>query len=81
MKFTVPRLKIGSQVEATVNECFADGDVLIDFRGDLMRVKNQTATRFLPGDQIHLRVLTLKPLSFQFVTKPPNFRHKIDVSI
>jgi hypothetical protein len=81
MQFTVPRLKIGQQVEAIVNECFADGDVLVDFRGDLVRVKNQTTLRFVPGEKIRLRVLSVQPLAFQFVTKPRAYRHRIDVSV
>jgi hypothetical protein len=81
MQFTVPRLKTGQQVEAIVSECFPDGDVLVDFHGDLVRVKNRTGLRLEVGDFIRLRVLTVRPLSFQFVARPKEFRRRIDVSV
>lgn len=80
MKFHLSRLKIGQDLVAQVAECFADGDVLVDFHGDLIRVKNQTAKRFFPGDMIPLRVTSIKPLGFQFVPRSRG-AGKIDVSI
>lgn len=80
MKFVLSRLKLGQELTAQVSECFADGDVLVAFQGDLIRVKNQTPKRFFPGERIPLRVISLKPLGFQFVAKSRR-PDKIDVSI
>lgn len=81
MAHVVPKLKLGAQVEATVTESFANGDALVNFAGDLVRVSNQTGQIFKSGDRLRLRVTAIQPLAFQMVQAPKLARRKIDVSI
>ncbi len=81
MKFALSRLKIGQDLVAQVSECFADGDVIVAYYGDLIRVKNQTTKRFTPGEMIPLKVISLNPIAFQYVTKTRKSWRGIDVSV
>ena len=67
MQFQLPRLKIGQQVQAEVSEVFTNGDALVSFSGDLVRVSNQTTHRFQLGEKLNLRVTALRPLAFQWL--------------
>ena len=80
MKLALSQLKIGQELVAQISECFADGDVIVAFQGDLIRVKNQTSKRFQPGDRIPLKVVGLQPIAFQYVVKARS-RSGLDVSI
>ncbi|MGE0764180.1 MAG: hypothetical protein AB7N80_12940 [Bdellovibrionales bacterium] len=77
MQFQLPRLKIGQQVQAEVSEVFANGDALVSFSGDLVRITNQTTHRFQLGETLTLRVTALKPLAFQWMGR----KRGLDVSI
>lgn len=79
MKFMVPELRVGQQVDGEVAEIFSNRDVLVNFRGDLILVKNNTTKEFHLSQRIRLRVLSLVPLSFQLVG--PRTLRAIDVSV
>ena len=81
MKLAISRLELGQELVAQISECFADGDVLVVFKGDLIRVKNQTTTRFQPGDRIPLKVISLEPIAFRYVINAPRRSRGIDVSV
>ena len=80
MKFTIEKLKVGEQVTAQVAEVLIAGQILVSFRGDLVRVENRTHLRLAAGDRIRLRVTSIDPLGFQLV---PDTRlgRALDVSI
>lgn len=67
MKFTIPHLKKGDVVQATVVEGISDYAFIVNFQGDLIRVTNRTPKPFNKGQELQLKVITVAPLSFQVV--------------
>ncbi len=65
MKTYLPRLKAGDAVEGIVREQLGGGDLIISFRGDLLRVINATGSVFAAGDPISLVVSSSSPLAFR----------------
>lgn len=65
MKFTLPQLKIGDCLPAQVEEILSPNEMIVNFNGDLIRVSNQSEKTFHAGQEIRLRVVQVKPLSFR----------------
>ena len=65
MKFYIPEVKIGQIVEGLVEDIISHEYLIINFKGDLIRVKNSTQRTFHKGDNIRLEVTGLNPLEFQ----------------
>ncbi len=65
MKFTIPTLTVGQMLRAQVHEVHLDSSVIVSFRGDLLRVINDTRRKFKKGQWVVLRVLSTIPLKFQ----------------
>ncbi len=66
MKLRVHQLRVGEVVKAQVVENVSAENFIVSFSGDLIRVKNQTGKLFDIGQQIHLKVTSLNPLSFSY---------------
>jgi hypothetical protein len=81
VKTHLRRLRIGEQVKAQVRECFAGGDILVEYSGDLVRVLNQTKAIFKTGQTLQLRVIAVEPLAFQLKASADFDSRKIDVSV
>ena len=69
MKFVVNQLKKGDVVDGEIVECIGRTDYLVSFGGDLVRVANESHRRLSVGQTIPLKVLSLKPLGFQLISK------------
>lgn len=65
MKFTIPTLTVGQMFRAQIHEVHLDSSVIVSFRGDLLRVVNDTRRKFRKGQWVVLRVMALHPLKFQ----------------
>ncbi|MCM2282391.1 MAG: hypothetical protein NDI61_11165 [Bdellovibrionaceae bacterium] len=65
MKTYLPTLQLGDVVEGEIAEQLESGDVIINFRGDLLRVTNATAREFQTGERIALVVVATQPLRFR----------------
>ena len=79
MKFTINRLKPGEVVSAEVVETVSNGELIVNFNGDLIRVANESQRKFAPKQSLQLRVMTVSPLSFQLVPEKPN-RQALDIN-
>lgn len=69
MKPTIQTLKLGDFISAQVIENVGDGESILSFHGDLLRVKNESPQPLVVGDTVMVRVVTVRPLQFQVVTK------------
>lgn len=70
MKRVIPSLQIGELVKAQVLEVQHQGYLILDFYGDLIRVKNELQSDVRKGQLLDLQVISLLPLQFQlFVAK------------
>lgn len=67
MKFTLHRLKIGDVVRAQIVELFADGECIVSFQGDLIRLRNESVAKLQLSDKILVRVIATRPLLFQML--------------
>lgn len=76
MKFTVPSLKLGQVVKGMIVECLSTGELIVSFRGDLLRVSNQTQKSFLPNTLLDLEVTSENPLQFKIFDKPQRLFEK-----
>lgn len=83
MKFVLRNLKVGESLKGCVEEMHPNGEILISFQGDLLRVQNQTGRRFHLGDSVQLIVKAVNPLRFQLLPDSEEMRRrgKIDVSV
>lgn len=79
MKFTLPNLKLGQRVEAKIIEVIGEKAVVANFRGDLLRIANQTGRPMKPGQVINLEITALRPLKFK-LAEPRGFQ-RFDVSV
>ena len=70
-------LRLGERVWAVVDECIAGNEMVVNFTGDLVRVKNSTGRFFRPGERVQLQVALLYPLSFRLVE--PRFSRKLSL--
>lgn len=80
----------GDPVVATVVETLDEREVILRFGGgidepesQIMRVGNETRRQLQPGDIVHLRVVEIQPLKFQYVEDQAEQRRRgrLDVSI
>ena len=71
MKPQIYLLKAGQRVWAIVEETMAEGEVLINYNGDLVRVVNSTEKNFRSGERVQLEVEGLSPLRFKLVQLSP----------
>jgi hypothetical protein len=77
-------LRIGQEVWAIVEENIAEGEAIINFTGDLVRVQNLTEKPLRPGQRVLLQVQALKPLKLKIIVRRSSqaySRQKIDFSI
>ena len=74
MKSHVGSLKKNQLVWALVEEVIAQGEIIINFSGDLLRVKNQTDKTLRAGQRVKLRVEEVLPLKLSLV--PPTVQRE-----
>ncbi len=79
MKFLIPTLTIGQMVRGQVHEIQYDRSLIINFRGDLVRVINDTHRSFSLGQWVVLRVTDTKPLKFQLFMGRKSFLNLLKV--
>lgn len=72
--------RVGETVEARVHESLGDGDVIVSFSGDLLRLANRTGRSFREGDRVELEVTSENPLSFR-LKAPRRLSRGMDVRI
>lgn len=65
MKQFLPSLDLGDSVEGRVAEVLTSGELIISFRGDLLRVANATHQVFQAGEVVRLIVVATRPLRFR----------------
>lgn len=65
MKFIIPTLTVGQMLRAQVQEIQFDRSIIVNFRGDLLRVVNDTKKRLEKGQWVVLKVTGTHPLKFQ----------------
>ncbi|MCC7404348.1 MAG: hypothetical protein IT288_08115 [Bdellovibrionales bacterium] len=78
MKFALPQFQVGDRVSADVVEILRDGSMIVRFRGDLIRVQNQSGKQLHVGEAIALVVTAIRPYAFRLAE--PGKGH-FDVSI
>lgn len=74
MKRVIPNLHVGDIVKAQVVEQLSNGYLLLDFYGDLIRVKSEIRSDANPGTSIRLQVIGLNPMQFQLYRGPQGTR-------
>lgn len=65
MKFLIHRLQRGQIVNGEVVDILSHNEVIVNFRGDLVRVSNQSGQIMEIGQILKLKVTSVHPLSFQ----------------
>lgn len=65
------KLTRGQIVQGEVLELQADGGVVVNFAGDLVRVVNQTGRRLTVGETLALEVIQVSPPRFRLVGPNP----------
>jgi hypothetical protein len=73
MKFIIPQFKLEQKVWALIEEVINDSELIVSFQGDLIRVSNQSARRFRPGQRIQLQVSSVEPLGFKLLESKKTF--------
>jgi hypothetical protein len=81
MKFVLHDLRVGEAVEGVVAEKYSDGELLISFSGDLLRVSNETNQVWKVGEHITCIVKTIEPLSFHLPKSRERRPGHLDVSV
>lgn len=84
MKPVLRNLKLGQQVWAVVEEVIAQNEVVINFSGDLLRVKNQTNKNLRPGQRVQVQIEEIFPLKLKLVEqrlRSEIFPRQIDLEI
>lgn len=83
MKFTLKDLQIGESLSGRVAEVLSDGDFILSFSGDLLRVHNETRRPLKIGDPVTVIVKAVDPLRFQLIPERSEQRRRgrLDVSI
>jgi hypothetical protein len=83
MKFVLSTLKMGERLKGRVVEILPDGEIIINFGGDLLRVHNETSKTLALGSSVTLVVTAVRPLRFHLLPDHDELRRKgrIDVSI
>ena len=65
MKHRIQSFQLGQVEQAQVVEAVGAEFFIVNFYGDLLRVRNGTKKDFRPGEWIQLVVTSIYPLSFQ----------------
>jgi hypothetical protein len=65
MKFVIQSLQFGDVIEAVVTEILSEDEVIMSFKGDLLRVQNQSLKPLELGQKINCRVSAVDPLRFE----------------
>ena len=61
----VASFTLGERVRAKVHEALRDGDLIVSFDGELLRVGNFTGRSFAAGEFVILEVAAVRPLRFR----------------
>lgn len=78
LKPQISKLKLGQKIWAVSEEILPGGEILANFEGDLLRVRNLSDRILRPGQRIQLKVDSLQPLRFS-LCEPRRLRFGIDV--
>ncbi len=83
MKTQVKDFKQNQKVWALVEEVIAQGEVIINFSGDLVRVKNETGKLLRTGQRVQVRIDETQPLKLSLVAPQlsRSYLPLLDVSI
>ena len=65
MRFTLANVKKGDILQARVSEVLSADEFIVDFSGDLMRIKNKTQRSLRAGQFVSLIVFQVSPLGFR----------------
>lgn len=68
MKKILPFLKLGQKILAHIVEIPTPGEAIVNFSGDLARIKNLSDHSFNVGDEVLWIVSSIKPLRFKVAT-------------
>lgn len=79
MKRTVPHLRLGDTVTAKVVEHVGADIFIVDFYGDLLRIKNDAKVLMSPGSSVFLTVNGVKPLQFKLSKTKKSHRFSLSV--
>lgn len=75
MKFVINQLQFGDVIEAEVTEILSDEDIIMSFRGDLLRVQNHSQINLKLGQKLNCRVRSVQPLRFEIAGEcKPSFK-------
>lgn len=78
LKPRISTLKVGQRIWAVSEEIMPGGEILANFEGDLLRVKNMSDRLLRPGQRIQLKVESLHPLRFS-LCEPRRLKFGLDV--
>ena len=53
-----------------VHEILSKDSLIVDYKGSLMRVVNETYQQFTLGEKVTLRVMGIGPLRFKLLSRP-----------
>lgn len=67
MKRVLNRLSKGQRILVSLVEIHEQNNLLVEYKGDLFRVRNTSGKRFEIGDRISLVVSQMSPLEFSLV--------------
>lgn len=81
MKPVLRSLRPGQTVWAVVDEVIALGEIVVNFNGDLLRVKNESDRIFRVGTRIRLQVESVYPLAFKVLSNKPRSPRGFEISI
>lgn len=62
------KLSNGDIIIGITHEILSPDAMIVDFRGSLLRVVNETRYNFLPGEEVTLRVMNIAPLRFRLLS-------------
>ncbi len=68
MKRTLPFLKLGQKITARIIEIPCEGEAVVNFSGDLARIRNLSNHSFQVGDEVLWVVSAVRPLQFKVAT-------------
>ena len=82
MKPYLKNLRLGQRVWALVEENIAQGEVIINFSGDLVRVLNQSLRPLRVGQRVLLQVEAISPIQLRLINKAAeSFSNNLDAMI
>jgi hypothetical protein len=83
MRSPLHKLRIGDQIWVEVIERTPDSFYIVSYRGDLVRVRNESFQALIEDQKLLVRVAAVSPLQFQIVNTNGDRRNanRIDVSV